>query len=170
MRYNIYFLSLGSICNITFLRVGCFFDHQLSPRPLPELILTDRDPDDPHNSGNKSVDWENWNAYHKVLVCRCAKRAKETKNVLFATQFYGKLENEFCKLRNVADLELIAFLLGPGITIKHCWSRIWDLLVKQNIWPFGHVQNIAPPAFFACVLQKMFSNIFKNITPKCLLI
>eukprot|EP00794_Sanderia_malayensis_P010758 gene10758-11908_t len=79
----------GSVCNIRFLRVGCFFDQQKSPRPLGELILTDRDPNHANYSG-KAIEWHNWNAYLKDFVCRCARKAMQTHSILFAAQFYGE--------------------------------------------------------------------------------
>ncbi len=52
--------------------------------------------------------------------------------------------------------------LGPGKKIEHCWSNIWDLLVKQSVWPFGYVQNIAFPTCFVCVNRKIVFTLFQK--------
>ncbi|XP_031566733.1 coadhesin-like [Actinia tenebrosa] len=69
-------------------KIGCFID-TLIPRPLPELLLTDRDPTDPVYSGN-TINWYNFMDYLKGLVCRCAERTKERGFTHFGLQFYGE--------------------------------------------------------------------------------
>lgn len=61
-----------------------------NPRPLPELLFTDRDPSVKKYS-NIPVDWQKWDSYMKDLVCRCAKEAKVLNYQFFSIQFYGKL-------------------------------------------------------------------------------
>ncbi|XP_066936875.1 uncharacterized protein [Clytia hemisphaerica] len=76
-------------CFVQYRSIGCFHDDQANPRPLPELILTERDPS--HRAWNgKMIDWHNWNTYHKEFICRCAAKAKELNYAFFSTQFYGE--------------------------------------------------------------------------------
>lgn len=71
------------------MRVGCFNDiHARGHRPLPNLLFTDRDVDSEKFSGIR-VDWENWEAYVKNLVCRCAERAQAKGYMFFGLQYYG---------------------------------------------------------------------------------
>lgn len=72
--------SRKSGCAIPYTKLVCFVDDQKTPRPLPELMFSDR--------GIK-VDWKNWDAYIVDLVCRCAKAAKAKKYSYFSIQFYG---------------------------------------------------------------------------------
>lgn len=82
------------MCHIQYRPLGCFHDDQASPRPLPELILTERDPS--HRAWNgKMIDWKNWDDYHVKFICRCAAKAKELHYAFFSTQFYGKYHEPF---------------------------------------------------------------------------
>lgn len=93
-NYRSYDLELTSILNFTtaclatYTKVGCFKDDMRSPRPLPELLFTDRDPSAAKYS-KIPIDWKNWNFYIKDLVCRCAKEAKLRNFAYFSIQFYG---------------------------------------------------------------------------------
>ena len=61
----------------------------ITPRPLPELIMTDRpEPVTPVWSG-KEIDWMDWDTYLAELVCRCAKKAAEKKYSVFGVQHFG---------------------------------------------------------------------------------
>ena len=61
----------------------------MNPRPLPTILMTDRDPSMKQYSG-VSIDWAEWNDYMTDLACRCAKKTKESKFKVFGLQFYGK--------------------------------------------------------------------------------
>ena len=76
-------------CPAKYTKLGCFKDDMNSPRPLPELLFTDRDKSVKKYS-NISIDWDNWNSYINDLVCRCAKEAKDRNYAHFSIQFYGK--------------------------------------------------------------------------------
>ncbi|XP_031574004.1 uncharacterized protein LOC116307825 isoform X2 [Actinia tenebrosa] len=76
-------------CDIPYEKLGCYKDSQQQPRPMNELILTDRDPTDPVYSG-KTIDWGNWNTYLIDLVCRCARKAAEKKYNYFGIQYFGE--------------------------------------------------------------------------------
>ena len=79
-------------CAIVYRKVGCFKDDMISPRPLPKLLLTDRDLESAVSSNN-SIDWDNWNDYLHDIVCRCAKAAKQHKYKYFGIQYYGILSH-----------------------------------------------------------------------------
>ncbi|XP_078379184.1 uncharacterized protein LOC144662280 isoform X2 [Oculina patagonica] len=76
-------------CAAVYTKVGCLKDDLRSPRPLPELLFTDRDPSVKKYS-NISIGWQNWNSYMSDLVCRCAKEAKVRNFAYFSIQFYGE--------------------------------------------------------------------------------
>lgn len=61
-----------------------------SPRPLPELLITDKDPSIKAKYSNTPIDWNNWDTYMTDLVCRCAKEAKVRNYAFFSIQYYGK--------------------------------------------------------------------------------
>lgn len=86
----LYFSLLVTTCPAVYTKVGCFRDDMSNPRPLPELLFTDRDPSVKKYS-NIPVDWLKWDSYMKNLVCRCAKEAKVLNYQFFSIQFYGKL-------------------------------------------------------------------------------
>lgn len=86
----LYFSLLVTTCPAVYTKVGCFRDDMSNPRPLPELLFTDRDPSVKKYS-NIPVDWQKWDSYMKDLVCRCAKEAKVLNYQFFSIQFYGKL-------------------------------------------------------------------------------
>lgn len=71
-----------------FTRLGCFRD-SLNPRPLPTILMTDRDPSMRVFSG-VNIDWADWNDYKTDLACRCAKKTKKSGFKVFGLQFYGK--------------------------------------------------------------------------------
>ena len=74
---------------MTYQKLGCYSDDQKVPRPLPSLILTDRDPTSPVFS-NRKIDWGNWDSYISDLACRCAEKAADNGYNFFGLQFYGK--------------------------------------------------------------------------------
>ena len=78
-------------CSVPFTPIGCFNDKQQEHgRPLPELLITDRDVKSPKFSGIK-VNWGQWDKYLNDIVCRCAAKAKEKKYSLFGVQNYGEI-------------------------------------------------------------------------------
>lgn len=98
-----------------------------NPRPLPELLFTDRDPSVKKYS-NIPVDWQKWDSYLKDLVCRCAKEAKVRNYQFFSIQFYGKLNlkaiskgisygktDQFRYLGNRARYRLIELDVSTGL-------------------------------------------------------
>ena len=94
MLLNQVYPFLGQQCEVLHQKVGCFKDDMVSPRPLPELLLTDRDSGSAVSS-NSTIDWENWNDYLHDIVCRCAKAAKKNKFKYFGIQYYGKNKRSF---------------------------------------------------------------------------
>ena len=79
--------STGSGLGASYYKIGCYKDK--SPRPLPELLFTDRDKSSPKYSGHP-VDWSNWNSYLKQVVGRCAAAARDKDYEHFGVQFYGE--------------------------------------------------------------------------------
>lgn len=84
------YIAGSDTCSVKYRALGCYDDDQKVPRPLPELILTDRDPTYRTWTG-KMINWKNWDSYHVDFICRCAAKAKELKYRYFSTQFYGKI-------------------------------------------------------------------------------
>ncbi|XP_022796155.1 uncharacterized protein LOC111334626 [Stylophora pistillata] len=76
-------------CAVNYTKLGCFKDDRKKPRPLPELLFTDRDSRSEVFSG-KTIDWNNWDTYMIDLVCRCAKAAKAKKYNYFSLQYFGE--------------------------------------------------------------------------------
>jgi len=76
-------------CEISYKDIGCFKDNGQVPRPLPELLFTDRDPKDVVYSGIP-VHGQDFDAYVTDLVCRCAAATREKKYTHFAIQEYGE--------------------------------------------------------------------------------
>ncbi|XP_031569120.1 uncharacterized protein LOC116303679 [Actinia tenebrosa] len=76
-------------CDVKFEAVGCFHDDLILPRPLPDLILSERDSTSPVFNGRR-IDWLNWDTYVPEFICRCAKQAKEFQREVFGLQFYGE--------------------------------------------------------------------------------
>ncbi|XP_031558859.1 uncharacterized protein LOC116295232 isoform X3 [Actinia tenebrosa] len=72
-------------CDLKFIKIGCFKDDQIEPRPLPELLFNDRD-----GSSGQEIDWKNWDKYVDDITCRCAKAAAKNRFGYFALQFYGE--------------------------------------------------------------------------------
>ena len=79
-------------CEIKYRKVGCFKDDTKEPRPLPEMIMTDRDEESPVTSG-KTIEWKAWDKYVPDVVCRCAQKALDKKYSIFGIQSHGKLIN-----------------------------------------------------------------------------
>jgi len=83
-----------SKCNVQYEKLGCFKDSKVAPRPLADLILTDRDTSSPVYSGGK-ISWGTWNTYLTDLVCRCAQKAAEAGIYqYFGIQNHGGLNIE----------------------------------------------------------------------------
>ena len=75
-------------CTVNYTKLGCFKDDRKKPRPLPELLSTDRDSRSKVFSG-KTIDWNNWDTYMIGLVCRCAEAANAKKYNYFSLQHFG---------------------------------------------------------------------------------
>lgn len=78
----------NSGCAVNYTKLGCFRDDRKKPRPLPQLLFTDRDSRSKVSSG-KTIDWNNWDNYIVDLVCRCAEAAKDKKYAFFSLQYFG---------------------------------------------------------------------------------
>jgi len=76
-------------CETKFSPVGCFSDTMISPRPMPNYAMNERDRSIDNWNGFM-IDWQNWNTYLPQLVCRCAQVARDFGHDLFAIQFYGE--------------------------------------------------------------------------------
>ena len=85
-------------CPVSFIRIGCFKDNQKSPRPLPELLFTDKDKKSNLYSG-KSVNFEDYDSYGLELICRCAKKALASSRAVFGLQNYG--EDRLCSFHTL---------------------------------------------------------------------
>lgn len=107
-------------CSVPFTPVGCFNDfHQKNARPLPELLMTDRDMNSVKYSGIK-VNWGEWDMYMDDIVCRCAEKAKEKKYSHFGIQNYGKCT---LYLRGRIITLLISILITPEYNITNTWTN-----------------------------------------------
>ncbi|KXJ23691.1 coadhesin [Exaiptasia diaphana] len=75
-------------CSRKWAKIGCYHD-SLSPRPLPELLLNDRDIYSSANDGHV-LDWHKWRESLHSLACRCAEKARQKGYKVFGLQFYGE--------------------------------------------------------------------------------
>ena len=82
----------AATCHIKYEALGCYHDNMQNPRPLPELIMTDRDPWHPSRSG-KTIEWKKWDSYMMDLICRCAAKTTEKGYTFFGLQFYGEFSS-----------------------------------------------------------------------------
>ena len=87
--FHFLFSCLFSDCPVKYTRVGCFDDSMVQPRPLSQLLMTDRDPTSPVYSGIP-VHWGMWDVYFPKLICRCAAKAKAKGYNVFGIQHYGR--------------------------------------------------------------------------------
>ncbi|EDO46080.1 predicted protein [Nematostella vectensis] len=76
-------------CSVKFSKVGCYKDDEKAPRPLPDLLSTDRNVFSPKFSGIP-IDWGNWDKYMEDAVCRCARKASVKSYMYFGLQYYGE--------------------------------------------------------------------------------
>ncbi|XP_031574769.1 uncharacterized protein LOC116308482 [Actinia tenebrosa] len=67
-------------CQVKFTKVGCFADKQSPPRPLKDLLFTEKDQSDLLNRKHDM----------KRKVCRCAEEAKRREFTVFGLQFYDE--------------------------------------------------------------------------------
>eukprot|EP00794_Sanderia_malayensis_P018008 gene18007-19809_t len=79
----------GSSCSVKFKALGCYKDEMVDPRPLPQMIITERDSGHPSWNG-RYVEWNNWDAYMVKAICRCAEKTKSMKYTYFGMQFFGE--------------------------------------------------------------------------------
>ena len=104
-----FFFCCFADCTAKFSRVGCYRDSLIDPRPLPELLMTDRDVTS-HAYSGKKIDWKNWNEYLPDLVCRCAKKTRDKGYNVFGLQFYGKYKSALI-YKNIARICYSAIVL-----------------------------------------------------------
>lgn len=74
---------------VTFENAGCHKDGQKNPRPLSDMIFTDRDAKSPVYSGVKYLALS-WNQYMQGLLCRCATKSMAKGFKAIGIQHYGK--------------------------------------------------------------------------------
>ncbi|XP_028394319.1 uncharacterized protein LOC114518504 isoform X2 [Dendronephthya gigantea] len=67
-------------CDVPYKDVGCFIDTQRTPRPLPELLFSERD----------KISWKKWKSFMSDLICRCAQEARYKQYTHFGVQHYGE--------------------------------------------------------------------------------
>lgn len=143
----LYFSLLVTTCPAVYTKVGCFRDDMSNPRPLPELLFTDRDPSVKKYS-NIPVDWQKWDSYMKDLVCRCAKEAKVLNYQFFSIQFYGKLNlKEISKGISYGKTDQFSYLvteLDTGSSSSMCQP------VSMNNRPQETVLDVSIPSSRAC--------------------
>ncbi|XP_020906502.1 uncharacterized protein LOC110244635 isoform X2 [Exaiptasia diaphana] len=100
-------------CDVKFEAVGCYHDDLVIPRPLPDLILTERDSTSAVFNG-KRIDWQNWDTYVPEFICRCAKQTKEYNYDIFGVQFYGECWSGKNALTTYQRNGVSKTCLGPG--------------------------------------------------------
>ncbi|KAJ7391354.1 hypothetical protein OS493_018397 [Desmophyllum pertusum] len=77
-------------CERTWTKIGCFKDNITPTRPLPEMLLNDRDRNSKYHQSNYRLDWHKWTESTHSLACRCAAKALEKGYTVFGIQFYGE--------------------------------------------------------------------------------
>ncbi|XP_031559615.1 uncharacterized protein LOC116295812 isoform X2 [Actinia tenebrosa] len=78
----------GSLaCKVDFEKVGCYRD---VTRPLPELIMTDRDPSDKERYSGIMFDWRDFEGSTRSLICRCAALARSRGYRYIGIQYYAE--------------------------------------------------------------------------------
>lgn len=78
----------AGICNVHFVKVGCFKEVNQN-RALTEELFQDRNSGDP-NYSKQDVDWSDYATYLKGLACRCAKKSQEKGFTYFGLQDYAR--------------------------------------------------------------------------------
>lgn len=76
-------------CQRAWTKIGCFHD-SLSPRPLPEMLLNDRDRYSKYHQPGYRLNWHKWHQSLHSLACRCAQKALTKGYRVFGLQFYGE--------------------------------------------------------------------------------
>ncbi|XP_022785556.1 uncharacterized protein LOC111325909 [Stylophora pistillata] len=74
-------INLRSICDVNYVKVGCFKEDS-NDRALSQELFQDRTPN--------SVDWTDYSTYLKNLACRCAKISAQKGFTYFGLQDYGR--------------------------------------------------------------------------------
>ncbi len=98
--------------------------------------------------------------------------AEEMRGPFFLFLLCGKYSENLWIYRRAAlyyrkRTQLSESFQGPGQTAKHCWSNIWDLVVKQNVWPFGQVQKHCSSSMFCLRQAKNVFNFSKTSHKFC---
>lgn len=81
-------IKLRSICEVNYVKVGCFKE-DTSDRALSQELFQDRIPNNSNYSGQE-VNWGDYSTYLKSLACRCAKSSAQNGFTYFGLQDYGR--------------------------------------------------------------------------------
>ncbi|XP_028515894.1 uncharacterized protein LOC110242438 isoform X2 [Exaiptasia diaphana] len=76
-------------CEVKITKVGCYKDDIVAPRPLPRLIITDRERNIPAWDGHM-FDWDKPAKSMRSLACRCAKKVLKMGYSHFSLQYYAE--------------------------------------------------------------------------------
>ncbi|XP_068756342.1 matrilin-2-like isoform X2 [Montipora capricornis] len=77
-------------CNRAWTKIGCFKDKVKPSRPLPEMLLNDRDRFSKYHQPGYRLNWNKWSQSQHSLACRCAEKALQKGYRVFGLQFYGE--------------------------------------------------------------------------------
>ncbi|XP_022795168.1 coadhesin-like [Stylophora pistillata] len=77
-------------CSRKWSKIGCFRDKINPTRPLPEMLLNDRDRRSKYHQPGYRLHWGKWKESIHSLACRCAEKAKQKGYTVFGLQFYGE--------------------------------------------------------------------------------
>ncbi|XP_068698000.1 matrilin-4-like [Montipora foliosa] len=109
-------------CKREWSKIGCFKDKIYPSRPLPELLLNDRDIYSNSHQPGYRLDWNKWNQSKHSLACRCAQKALQKGYRVFGLQFYGECWSgplgQFNYSRDGASDNCIMNLHDPTACVK----------------------------------------------------
>ncbi|XP_068709752.1 cartilage matrix protein-like [Montipora foliosa] len=77
-------------CKREWTKIGCFKDRVKPSRPLPEMLLNDRDRSSIYHEPGYELNYNKWNQSQHSLACRCAEKALQKGYRVFGLQFYGE--------------------------------------------------------------------------------
>ncbi|XP_078373834.1 coadhesin-like [Oculina patagonica] len=77
-------------CGRAWTKIGCFKDNIKPSRPLPEMLLNDRDRRSKYHEPGYRLNWHRWQESTHSLACRCAQKALEKGYTVFGLQFFGE--------------------------------------------------------------------------------
>ncbi|XP_057298309.1 uncharacterized protein LOC130629193 [Hydractinia symbiolongicarpus] len=87
---NFVYRIAPTACSLYYEPVGCYQDDLVKPRPLPEMLQTERDYTDTEKWNKILINWENWGQYSPEMICRCAYKARMEGKDYFGIQFWGE--------------------------------------------------------------------------------